>query len=203
MINKLIRCPWVPQNDTIYQQYHDTHWGIPCTDDTILFEYLVLEAAQAGLSWKTILIRRDSYRKAFNNYDVSAIAAMTESDIVALLQNPGIIRNRLKVTAAINNAKHFLEVQSEFGTFAAYIWKFVDYKPIQSQLVSIKDYPVRTATSDAISKDLKKRGFSFVGTTIMYAYMQSIGMVNDHTANCFCYAKVTELGKEQVQHAKA
>jgi DNA-3-methyladenine glycosylase I len=182
----IVRCPWVPENDDLYAQYHDTHWGIPCTDESTLFEFLVLEGAQAGLSWRTVLARRESYREAFANYDISRVAQYTETDVERLLKNTGIIRHRLKVASAINNAKVFLQVQQEFGAFGRYLWKFVDYTPIQLSFSNITDYPTCTELSDKISKDLKKRGFSFVGTTIMYAYMQAIGMVNDHSTTCFC-----------------
>ncbi len=169
----------------MYVAYHDTEWGVPVHDDRRLFEMLVLEGAQAGLSWITILRRREGYRRAFAGFDPEAVAGYDEAKAAELLQDTGIIRNRLKVRSAINNARRFLEVQAEFGSFDAYIWRFVDGKPIQNVWRSMEEIPAKTPVSDAVSKDLVKRGFTFVGSTIMYAHMQATGMVNDHVRDCF------------------
>jgi DNA-3-methyladenine glycosylase I len=177
------RCSWA--KGEMYEQYHDHEWGVPLHDDQALFEFLVLEGAQAGLSWSTILNKRQHYRKAFSGFDPRKVARFDERKIAALLENPGIIRNRLKVRSAVTNAKAFLAVQKEFGTFDAYIWSFVGGKPIQNCWKSIQEVPARTAESDAMSKDLQKRGFTFVGSTICYAHMQATGMVNDHLVACF------------------
>jgi DNA-3-methyladenine glycosylase I len=179
------RCPWVDLSKPDYVAYHDEEWGVPVHDDRKLFEFLTLEAAQAGLSWYTVLRKRENYRKAFADFDAARVARFTPAKIEKLLQNPGIIRNRLKVEAAVNNARQFLKVQAEFGSFDAYIWRFVDGKPNVNRFKSLKDYPARTAVSDTISKDLIKRGFRFVGSTIIYAHMQATGMVNDHAVGCF------------------
>lgn len=180
------RCPWC-LGDPIYIDYHDNEWGVPLHDDQRLFEMLVLEGAQAGLSWITVLKKRDNYRKAFDRFDAKKIAKYDDKKIEELLQNEGIIRNRLKVNAAITNAKAFLQVQKEFGTFDRYIWQFVGGKPIVNKRSSMKEIPARTDESDAMSKDLLKRGFKFVGSTICYAYMQATGMVNDHMVSCYRY----------------
>ncbi|HTS67136.1 MAG TPA: DNA-3-methyladenine glycosylase I [Candidatus Acidoferrales bacterium] len=177
------RCAWA--KGELYEQYHDTEWGVPVHDDRLLFEFLVLEGAQAGLSWSTILNKRENYRKAFGGFDPRKVARYDERKIAALLENPGIVRNRLKVRAAVTNAKAFLAVQKEFGSFDAYIWRFVGGKPIQNRWQTLKDLPPRTEVSDAMSKDLIKRGFTFVGSTICYAHMQATGMVNDHLVTCF------------------
>jgi DNA-3-methyladenine glycosylase I len=177
------RCGWA--KGEIYERYHDTEWGVPLHDDEAIFEFLVLEGAQAGLSWSTILNKRENYRKAFGGFDPRKVARYDERKIAALLGNPGIVRNRLKVRAAVTNAKAFLAVQKEFGTFDRYIWSFVGGKPIQNCWKTIKDVPPRTKESDAMSKDLLKRGFTFVGSTICYAHMQATGMVNDHIVTCF------------------
>ena len=179
------RCTW-PSND-LSIRYHDEEWGTPLHDDQRLFEFLILEGAQAGLSWDTILRKRDNYRKAFDNFDVKKVARYTDKKIEKLLQDEGIIRNRLKIASAISNAKAFLKVQSEFGSFDKYIWSFVDGKPVQNRIKTSSQIPAKTDLSDAISKDLKKRGFNFVGSTIMYAFMQATGMVNDHLTTCFRY----------------
>jgi DNA-3-methyladenine glycosylase I len=171
-------------------EYHDTEWGVPLHDEKMLFEFLVLEGMQAGLSWNTILNKRENFRAAFHNFDPQRVARYTARDVTRLLGNPGIIRNRLKIEAAINNARRFLEVQNELGSFDSYIWSFVDGKPIKNVFKSLKDIPAKTPLSDAISKDLIKRGFKFVGSTIVYAHMQATGMVNDHTVDCFRYNKV-------------
>ncbi|MFN3710789.1 MAG: DNA-3-methyladenine glycosylase I [Alishewanella aestuarii] len=181
----MCRCPWLDQSKPDYVAYHDTEWGVPVLDDNTLFEYLTLEAAQAGLSWYTVLKKRQHYRQAFAGFDPVQVAAFTEQDAARLLQNPGLIRNRLKIAAAINNAARFLEVQQEFGSFARYQWQFVNYQPLLNQRQTLADYPARTAESDAFSADLKRRGFKFVGSTIIYAHMQACGMVNDHSIDCF------------------
>lgn len=179
----LVRCEW-PGNDPLYVKYHDEEWGRPVYDDETLFEFLILEGFQAGLSWITILRKRDNFRKAFDNFDFHKIAAYTDDDFQRLIQNEGIIRNRLKIKAAITNAQAFLRVRKEFGSFSKYIWGFVDSKPIVNHFESLKDIPASTPLSDKISKDLKKRGFKFVGSTIVYAHMQATGMVNDHVVGC-------------------
>lgn len=179
------RCHWVDLTKADYVAYHDTEWGVPVYDDNRLFEFLTLEAAQAGLSWYTVLKKRDSYRAAFANFDPVKVAAFDAQKAEELLQNPGIIRNRLKIAAAINNAARFLEVQTEFGSFSHYQWRFVNNKPQVNQINSPADYRATSPESDAMSKDLKKRGFKFVGSTIIYAHMQACGMVNDHHAQCF------------------
>ncbi len=168
-----------------YAHYHDHEWGTAKHDDRELFELLILEGAQAGLSWETILKRREGYRKAFHNFDPSKVANMSDEELEALLQNPGIIRNRLKVYSARQNAKAFLQIQKEFGSFDRYLWAFVDFKPIINRPVSFKELPPKTPISDALSKDLKKRGMNFVGSTIMYAYMQATGLTNDHLQSCY------------------
>lgn len=171
----------------VYAKYHDEEWGIPVHDDKVLFEFLVLEGAQAGLSWETILNKREGYRQAFHNFDVNKVAKMSDAQLEALLGNPAIVRNRLKVFSARKNALAFVQVQKEAGSFDQYLWQFVDGKPIKNHWKSFRDVPVSTPISDALSKDLKKRGMSFVGTTIMYAYMQAVGMVNDHPMDCVAY----------------
>jgi len=171
-------------------EYHDSEWGVPVHDDRKLFEFLVLDAAQAGLSWKTILYKRENYRQAFHDFDPAAVARYDESDVDRLLQNPGIVRNRLKVASAVQNAKSFLEIQEEFGSFDAYIWRFVDGRTIHNSHQSLKDIPPRSPESDAMSKDLKARGFGFVGSVICYAFMQAAGMVNDHVVTCFRYPQL-------------
>lgn len=181
------RCPWPGFNKPLYEEYHDTEWGVPVRDDQKHFEFLILEGAQAGLSWYTILSRREGYRKAFKNFDVRKVAKMTDADLEKLLQFEGIIRNRLKVFATRKNARVFLEIQKEFGSFDKYIWSFVGGKPIINKWKSVKDLPVTTPESDALSKDLKKRGMSFVGSTIIYAHMQATGLVNDHLVDCWRY----------------
>jgi DNA-3-methyladenine glycosylase I len=185
MNDKLKRCPWVDLSKPDYVAYHDEEWGVPVHDDRRLFEFLTLEAAQAGLSWYTILHKRANYRKAFADFDAEEVARYTPAKIEKLLLDPGIVRNRLKVEAAVNNARQFLKVQAEFGSFDAYIWRFVEGKPLVNRLRTMKDYPARTPVSDAISKDLKQRGFRFVGSTIIYAHMQATGMVNDHALDCY------------------
>ena len=179
------RCPWVDLTKPDYVAYHDKEWGVPVHDDRTIFEFLTLEAAQAGLSWYTVLRKRDAYRKAFADFVPQKVARFDLPKVEQLLRNDGIIRNRLKIHAAVNNAKRFLAVQDEFGSFDAYIWRFVGGKPIVKKLRTLKDYAVSSPQSDALSKDLKQRGFKFVGSTICYAHMQATGMVNDHVLNCF------------------
>ena len=188
------RCEWCG-DDSIYVDYHDKEWGVPVHDDRLLFEFLVLEGAQAGLSWITILKKRDNYRKAFDNFDYNRIVNYTAEDVERLLLNPGIVRNRLKVKSVIKNAKGFLSIQKEFGSFNSYLWSYVNGKPIQNKWKTLAELPTKTDISDALSKDLKKRGFSFVGSTICYAFMQAIGMVNDHITSCFRHKEVKKLSK--------
>ena len=183
------RCWWAG-SDPLYISYHDTEWGVPVHDDRTLFEFLLLEGAQAGLSWITILRKRDAYRRAFANFDPAAVAAFDEERIAALLADPGIVRNRLKIRAAVDNARAFLAVQRELGSFNAYVWGFVGGQPIVNQWQSLREVPAETAESRALSADLKRRGFRFVGPTIIYAYMQAVGMVNDHLVTCFRHAPV-------------
>jgi DNA-3-methyladenine glycosylase I len=183
-----IRCGWVDLSEPLYIDYHDHEWGVPLHDETRLFEMLILEGAQAGLNWITILKKRENYRRAFDQFDAARIATYRDDKIAALLNDPGIIRNRLKVNAAVLNARAFLETQAQFGSFDAYLWQFVGGKPLQNRWSSLKQVPAQTAESQAMSKDLLKRGFKFVGPTICYAFMQAVGMVNDHTTDCFCYA---------------
>lgn len=188
------RCEWAGDEPQMLA-YHDEEWGVPIYDDRLLFEFIILEGAQAGLSWRTILNKRENYRAAFDNFDAHEIIAYDEDKIAALLADPGIVRNRLKVRATVKNAQQFLAVQAEFGSFAKYIWSFVDGKPIQNQRQSLAEVPASTTHSDALSKDMKKRGFSFVGSTICYAFMQAAGLVNDHTVECFRYAQVQKLSR--------
>lgn len=182
------RCGWAKNELAI--KYHDEEWGVPQHDDRILFEFLVLEGAQAGLSWDTVLKKRESYHAAFDNFDAAKIAGYDERKRTELLANEGIIRNRLKINSAVRNAKAFLEIQKEFGSFDKYIWNFVDGKPVVNSWKDLSEVPAKTEISDAMSKDLKKRGFNFVGSTIMYAFMQATGMVNDHVVSCFRCNKV-------------
>ena len=181
------RCEWAKNEPNL--TYHDAEWGVPQHDDRKLFEFLILEGAQAGLSWTTILNRRNGYREAFCNFDANLVSKLNQKDIKKLIQNPSIIRNKLKINSAINNAKHFLKIQKQFGTFDNYLWGFVNYKPIKNKFKTYSDLPAYTELSQKLSTDLKKHGFTFVGPTICYAFMQAIGMVNDHTANCFKYLK--------------
>lgn len=188
------RCPWCEMND-MERHYHDTEWGVPQRDDRVLFEFLVLEGAQAGLSWDTILKKRENYRDAFAAFDPALVSRFTDRRVEKLLTNEGIVRNRAKVAGTVTNAQLFLGVQKEYGSFARYIWQFVGGKPVQNAWVARGDVPATSAASDAMSKDLKKRGFKFVGTTICYAYMQATGMVNDHLVSCHRHQPVTRLGK--------
>ena len=183
------RCGWC-LGDPLYEAYHDEEWGVPVYDDDTLFEFLTLETFQAGLSWITILRKRENFRKAFDNFDYKTIASYQEKKIESLLQDPGIIRNKLKIKATITNAQAFMEIQKEFGSFSKYIWGFVDGKPIKNQLKNHKSAPPTTPISDTLSTDLKNRGFKFVGSTVVYAHMQATGMVNDHEVECFRYQEV-------------
>ena len=185
-----IRCAWAG-DDPLYQHYHDEEWGVPTHDDRLLFEMLNLEGAQAGLSWITILRKRENYRAAFDNFDAETIVRYNDAKIAALLENPGIVRNRLKVNGVVKNARAFLAVQEEFGSFDAYIWRFTDGAPIVNAWTSLSQLPALTDEATAMSKDLKKRGFTFVGPTICYAFMQACGLVNDHTTDCFRYPQLT------------
>ena len=193
-LTKKKRCAW-SGTEPLYVAYHDEEWGVPVHDDARLFEFLVLEGAQAGLSWSTILRKRDAYRRAFDRFDPRKVARYDKRKIAALMADAGIVRNRAKIESAIKNAKAFLDVQEEFGSFDAYQWRFVDGRPIQSRRRTVGDIPARTAQSDAMSKDLKSRGFSFVGSTIIYAHMQAVGMVNDHVVGCFRHPVVAKLGR--------
>lgn len=188
------RCAWVNLQNELYVSYHDEEWGVPVHDDQKHFEMIILEGAQAGLSWETILKKRENYRKAFDDFNPERIAIYDESKQQELLNNEGIVRNRLKIKSAIRNANVFLKIQHEFGTFDAYIWSFVNGEPIQNNFKSIKELPAKTELSDRISEDLKKRGMNFVGSTIIYAYMQAVGLVNDHTNNCFKKSGCNVLG---------
>lgn len=183
------KCGWC-LGDSLYEAYHDNEWGVPVYDDDTLFEFLVLETFQAGLSWLTILRKRENFRKALDNFDFKKIAKYEQSKIEELLQNEGIIRNKLKVNATVTNAQAFMQIQDEFGSFSEYIWTFVNHKPIKNKVKNYENAPANTALSDTISKDLKKRGFKFVGSTIIYAHMQATGMVNDHETSCFRYNEV-------------
>jgi DNA-3-methyladenine glycosylase I len=179
------RCPWITPNNQDYIDYHDKEWGVPVHDDRVIFEFLTLEAAQAGLSWYTVLRKREAYREAFAGFDPEKVARYGKRQIESLMKNAGIIRNQAKILAAVNNAERFLAVQDEFGSFDAYIWRFVGGKPIVHRIQRLEAFPATSAESDALSKDLKQRGFKFVGATICYAHMQDTGMVNDHVVDCF------------------
>jgi len=183
------RCVW-GESHPLYVDYHDTEWGVPVHDDRLLFEFLILEGAQAGLSWLTILKKRDSYRKAFHHFDVERIARYTQKDVDRLLSDEGIIRNRLKIESTIKNAQGTLKIREEHGSLDAFLWRYVDGRPIQNARKSMKEIPAQTKESEAMSRDLKKRGFNFVGPTICYAFMQAVGMVNDHTTDCFRYKEI-------------
>ena len=195
-----VRCSWA--RNPLAIAYHDREWGVPQHDDRVLFEFLLLEGAQAGLSWDTILNKRENYRAAFDGFDPTKVARYREAKIKALLRNEGIVRNRLKILSSIANAKAFLAVQKEFGSFDRYVWQFVGGSPRVNRPRSMKEVPSRTAESDAVSKDLKKRGFNFVGSTICYAFMQAVGMVNDHAVDCFRYAELTRMQKSEVRMRK-
>lgn len=193
-MEKLNRCGWC-EGDELYEAYHDNEWGVPLYDDDTIFEFLILETFQAGLSWITVLRKRENFREAFDNFDYKKIANYSEEKIQELLQNPGIIRNKLKVRATVTNAKAFMEVQKEFSSFSKYIWDFVGGDPIQNEVEDYKNAPATTDISDKLSKDLKKKGFKFVGSTVLYAHMQATGMVNDHEISCFRHAEVKDLEK--------
>ena len=186
------RCAWV-KDDSLEIAYHDDEWGVPITDDQKLFEFLILEGAQAGLSWSTVLKKRENYRQAFANFDPERVAQFDEQKQEELKQNPGIIRNRLKIASTVTNARLFLDIQGEYGSFASYIWQFVEGKPIQNHWENLEQVPATSSQSETMSKELKKRGFKFVGSTICYAFMQATGMVNDHTIDCFCYEKISAM----------
>jgi DNA-3-methyladenine glycosylase I len=191
MKQKKKRCRWASGSPSM-ERYHDREWGVPVHSDRKLFEFLILEGAQAGLNWSTILNKRKNYRKAFDNFNPSKVAQYDKEKIRQLLADAGIVRNRLKITAAVNNAKIFLEIKEEFGSFDAYIWQFVNYHPKRNSFKTLREIPARTPESDAMSGDLKKRGFKFVGSTICYAFMQAVGMVNDHTTDCFRYREINK-----------
>jgi len=193
MTDRKTRCAWC-LSTPLYRQYHDGEWGVPLHDDRGLFEFLILEGAQAGLSWSTILNKRENYRKAYDGFDPEKVARYTERSVSRLLNDAGIVRNQLKIRASIANARAFLKTRDEFGSFDAYIWRFVDGKPVQNKWKTLSQLPARTALSDAISKDLKQRGFKFVGSTIVYAHMQATGMVNDHVVSCYRHREVARLG---------
>jgi DNA-3-methyladenine glycosylase I len=195
------RCRWAG-DDPLYQQYHDREWGVPNADDDSLFEFLILEGAQAGLAWITVLRKREGYRKAFDDFDAREISRYSDKKIEKLLENPGIIRNRLKVNSARGNARAFLHVQKEFGSFTHYLWGHVDFRPIQNDWQSMAEVPAETELSKKISKDMKKRGFNFVGPTIIYAFMQATGMVNDHTVDCFRHQQCANKGKKKIPAKK-
>ena len=195
MSKPVVRCKWAEGVSLDYIEYHDTEWGVPVWDDRTQFEFLILEGAQAGLSWSTILNKREGYKRLFADFDVQKVARFTKPRIEKILRDPAIVRNRLKVESAVTNAKAFLEVQKEFGTFADYVWGFVGGQPIQNRFTKDSHVPATSPESDALSKDLKKRGFKFVGSTIVYAHMQATGMVNDHVTGCFRYKPCAALAK--------
>lgn len=189
MEKKPTRCPWLNLKNPLYVEYHDLEWGRPVHDDPLHFEMIVLEGAQAGLSWETVLNKRAHYRKVYKDFDPQKVSRFSEKKMTSLLQDPGIIRNRLKIASSVRNAQAFLAIQKEFGSFDHFIWSFVNHQPLHPQIKSLKDYPTRTKVSDSIAKELKKRGFSFVGTTTMYAYMQAAGLTQDHCQGCFLFKK--------------
>lgn len=190
----LIRCAWAG-DDPLYQKYHDKEWGVPLHSDKKLFEFLILEGMQAGLSWITVLKKRAAFREAFDGFDFNSVARYRPKKVEQLLKNPGIIRNKLKVNAAVTNAQAFIRIREEFGTFNKYIWQFVDNKPVQNTWKSLQEMPAKTTLAENITRDLKKRGFSFVGPTIVYSHMQATGMVNDHTTDCFRHQEIRKLSK--------
>ena len=197
MAKAIKRCNWAEGVNLGYIEYHDKEWGVPVFDDRVQFEFLILEGAQAGLSWSTILNKREGYRKNFADFDPEKVARFTKKRVEKILTDPSVVRNRLKVESTVSNAKAFLAVQKEFGSFSKYIWEFVGGKPIQSKIKKDADVPATTPESDALSKDLKKRGFRFVGSTIIYAHMQATGMVNDHVTSCFRYKPCAALGRKK------
>ena len=190
----LQRCPWLDLDKPDYVAYHDREWGVPVHDDRKHFEFLTLESAQAGLSWYTVLRKRANYRKAFAEFDPAKVARFNAAKVEQMLQDPGLIRNRRKISAAVENARHFLAVQDEFGSFSAYIWRFVDGEPIVNEFRTLADLPATSRESDALSKDLKSRGFKFIGSTVIYAHMQATGMVNDHVLDCFRRSQILDAG---------
>lgn len=194
-MNEIKRCGWC-EGDPLYEAYHDHEWGVPVLEDETLFEFLILETFQAGLSWITVLRKRNNFREAFDNFDYRKIAQYKDAKVTELMGNAGIIRNQMKIRAAVTNAREFMKIQDEFGSFSKYIWGFVKGKPIQNAVKDYKKAPATTELSDKLSKDLKKRGFKFVGSTVIYAHMQATGMVNDHQVDCFRYKPVKELGKK-------
>ncbi len=196
MTKKITRCKWAEGVSLAYIEYHDKEWGVPVYDDRVQFEFLLLEGAQAGLSWSTILNKREGYRKAFVDFDVEKVARFTKKRVEKLLGDPGIVRNRLKVQSAVTNAQAFIRVQEEFGSFSKYIWGFVDGEPVQNRFRKDSDIPATSPESDALSKDLKKRGFRFVGSTIVYAHMQATGLVNDHVVDCFRHRPCAKLARK-------
>ncbi|MCW8331422.1 DNA-3-methyladenine glycosylase I [Photobacterium sp. SDRW27] len=197
MSEELTRCPWLDTSKPDYVAYHDLEWGVPLYDDNKIFEFLVLESAQAGLSWYTILKKRENYRQAFASFDPVVVATFDEATIEQLMNNPGIVRNRRKIEAAVNNAQRFLEVKAEFGSFSDYIWGFVSGKPKTSHIKCLSDYPATTPESDLLAKDMKKRGFKFLGSTTLYAHMQASGMVNDHSIDCFRRAEIIKASNDK------
>jgi len=190
-----VRCDWVPENDSLYVRYHDEEWGVPVHNDRSLFEFLILEGAQAGLSWKAILHKRENFRKAYDNFDPVKIAEYDEIKAASLVSDKGIIRNRLKINSAIQNARAFLTVKEEYGSFDSYIWKFTENAQITNNWLNIKQVPTRTAESDEMSRDLSRRGFKFIGPTICYSFMEATGMVNDHLRSCFRHEEISGLSK--------
>lgn len=194
-MKKRHRCGWCDENSELYKQYHDTEWGVPLTDDHKLFELLILEGMQAGLSWLTILKKRENFTKALAGFDYEVIARFEDKDIESLLANEGIIRNRLKLEAVVKNARAFLDLRREYGSFARYLWQYVDFRPLQNSFAALSDIPAKTDLSIRISRDLKKRGMNFVGPTIIYAFMQAVGMVNDHETGCFRYAECAGMAE--------
>ena len=190
MKDKLKRCPWPSEDDPLMLSYHDREWGVPVRNDLKIFEFLVLEAFQAGLSWRTILHKRENFRKAFKNFEYQKVARFGSKDVASLMKNAGIIRNKAKILSTIGNAQRFMEIQKEFGTFSRYMWQWVGGKPLQHKIKTLKDIPVVIPQAEEWSKDLKKRGFKFLGPTVIYAHMQAVGMVNDHTMDCFRYSRL-------------
>lgn len=189
----IIRCGWAKPGNDLYLKYHDEEWGVPVHDDQTLFEFLVLESFQAGLSWELILKKRENFRKAFSNFEVEKVARFKEKKIQELLNDASIVRNKLKINATINNAQQFINIQEEFGSFDQYIWRFVDGQPIINKWKTLKQIPANTALSDKMSKDLKQRGFKFLGTTVVYSHLQATGLINDHIVDCFRYKEINEL----------
>ncbi len=193
MTQHIIRCPWPAGDDPLYLSYHDREWGVPVTDDRLIFEFLVLESFQAGLSWRTVLHKRENFRAAFAGFDYERVSRFGESDRERLMNDAGIIRNRAKIGAAVNNAARFIEVRNEFGSFARYMWSRIGGKPVVHRFRTLKDYPPHTEDALSWAKDLKNRGFKFLGPTVLYSHMQAVGMVNDHTVDCFRYREILDL----------